>query len=178
MAKEKLQAVIDKLGLTVEAEFVPFSRSLYAVPDPKIKDLCLNWVVTLKRNGSVILTAQFSSGVGYCPSYSHRITSDVAEKLHFECEHGREAVRRDYWAPIREGEPIMPDPVNVISSLARDADVLNHRSFEDWAMEYGYDEDSRKAEQMYRECLELALRLRYAIGDEGLRELQDAAYDY
>ena len=62
-------------------------------------------------------------------------------------------------------EHIEPDKLDVINSLVMDASVLNSSSFEDWADEFGYDRDSRKAETIYRACLDIALKLRNAIGE-------------
>ncbi len=74
---------------------------------------------------------------------------------------------------IPKGAAIQPDPLNVIYSLVTDSSVLDHGGFESWAAEYGYDADSRSAESIYRACLEIALKLRAAIGDSGLGMLRD-----
>lgn len=74
--------------------------------------------------------------------------------------------------------PILPDTESVIYSLVMDSSVLDCGGFECWADEFGFETDSRKAESIYRECLDLALKLRAGIGEEGLRKLQDAFQDY
>jgi hypothetical protein len=56
--------------------------------------------------------------------------------------------------------------------------VLDSGSFEEWAADYGFDTDSRKAETTYRACLDIALKLRNGIGEDGLRKLQEAFQDY
>jgi hypothetical protein len=61
---------------------------------------------------------------------------------------------------------------------SRDSEVIDHPNFESWASEIGYDADSRKAESIYRACLEIALKLRSALGDRGLKELREACQDY
>ena len=43
-------------------------------------------------------------------------------------------------------------PAEVLASLCRDGLDASGQSFESWASEYGYDTDSRKAEEMYRNC--------------------------
>ena len=73
---------------------------------------------------------------------------------------------------------IAPDPVDVLYSLTLDSGVLDYGTFEDWAAEFGYDTDSRSAEAAYRACLEIALKLRAAIGDAGLETLKTAFEDY
>jgi hypothetical protein len=75
-------------------------------------------------------------------------------------------------------KPKAPTLADVMHSLTMDASVLDCRSFEDWAAEYGYDTDSRKAEQVYDACLKSALELRALVGDSGLRALQSAFQEY
>lgn len=192
MAKAELQQAIADLGLTVTAEFVPFSQSRHAKKDAKVNDRSLNWRVSLKRmayfdeqdgvapgyrpgSERTLLTTDYSAGIGHCPSYKQgRLSVDEAEAITRETETGKPA--RIY--RTAGGPKILPDTLDVIHSLVSDADVLNYSTFEDWASDTGYDTDSRKAEAIYRECLKLALALRNGLGDEGLKRLQDAAQDY
>ncbi len=44
------------------------------------------------------------------------------------------------------------NPAEVLASLCRDGVDASGQSFEDWAGNYGYDTDSRKAEDVYRTC--------------------------
>lgn len=98
---------------------------------------------------------------------------------------GRDNVFLPVRVPVREDgrtvqkhEPIMPDPLDVVYSLTMDSSVLDAGGFEEWAAEFGYDLDSRKAEATYRACLEIALKMRGAIGDSGLALLAEAFQDY
>lgn len=45
-----------------------------------------------------------------------------------------------------------PKAAEIIGAVAREAQA-HDQTFEDWASEYGYDQDSRKAEQVYNECV-------------------------
>lgn len=74
--------------------------------------------------------------------------------------------------------PIMPEPRDVIYSLVMDSSVLDSGCFEQWAAEFGYDTDSRAAESIYRACLEIALKMRAALGDDGMCKLQETFQDY
>lgn len=74
--------------------------------------------------------------------------------------------------------PILPDPVDVFYSLTMDSSVLDSAGFESWAEDCGYDTDSRKAESIYRACLDIALKLRGAIGESGFAALQETFQDY
>ena len=174
-----------KLGLTVESNFIPFSQSRNKAE----KSPSLNWIVTIKRNSREILTTDYMAGMGHCPSYNKKPPAawDRPNRFWnplvcgFECETGFAispvvSWRRDFVADRKK--PILPDPESVIHSLVMDSSVLNHGGFEEWASDYGYDTDSRSAESTYRACLEIALKLRAAIGDAGLEQLQTAYQDY
>ncbi len=114
------------------------------------KHRSLNWRIRLLHAGRTILETDYSAGVAHCPSYRQgRRTVDIA-----------------------------PDACDVIASLSMNSRVLDCSSFEEWAGEFGYDVDSRKAESIYRACLEIALKLRNGLGEEGLRALQNATQDY
>ena len=193
---DKIKAVCVDLGLTMTAEFVPFSKSRNAVPrngaDKPWKSL--NWKVTLRvtqpgtRTGTVdtgrdILTTDYGQGVAHCPSYNDKrygrpgfMSVDRDKAVTYEIETGRVYVP----ALAQTGTRKVPDPsiVDVVASLVLDSSVLDAASFEDWAADYGYDTDSRSAETTYRECLAVALKLRNGIGEAGLTALREACQDY
>lgn len=182
--KEKLEQVIQELGLTVRAEFVPWSRSRnfkageHKLPSTDV--LSLNWRVTLVYHDRDVLTTDYMAGIGHCPAYKAAVGSKTSiyntEAIAYECEHGKQA--RRLLGSITGGQPILLGMADVIWSLVGDSAVLNYSTFEDWASELGYESDSRKAEGIYRSCLEIALRLRNAIGDAGLKALSQACEDY
>lgn len=60
-----------------------------------------------------------------------------------------------------------PTADSVLEALASDSSgIENARSFEEWAGEYGYDTDSRKAETIYKVCEKQAEKLQRFLGDE------------
>ena len=60
-----------------------------------------------------------------------------------------------------------PDVASVLDCLASDsAGVENARYFEEWAGEYGYSTDSRKAEKTYNQCRSQAAKLRRFLGED------------
>jgi len=66
----------------------------------------------------------------------------------------------------------VPDAAHVLDCLASDASSYeNAQSFEDWASEFGYDTDSRKAERIYRIVKRQAEQLKRTLGDEAYQEL-------
>jgi hypothetical protein len=175
--KESIRAVADSLGITMTAEFVPFSKSRNAGEKRK----SLNWRVTLHKGGRPVLTTDYSAGIAHAPGYSARETLDSRAVVDWECENGKAA-----WAGIVgmgprakiPHAPILPELADVLYSLSLDSSVLDHPTYETWAGEYGYDEDSRKGEAVYRACLEIALKMRAGLGEDGMRRLADAVQDY
>lgn len=65
-----------------------------------------------------------------------------------------------------------PTLADVLDCLASDASgVDNAQSFEEWASEYGYDTDSRKAECTYRICEKQAQELKALLGRDAYNQL-------
>ena len=55
----------------------------------------------------------------------------------------------------RVGRDIKPDVSEVVANACRDFYNANEAGdFESWCGEFGYDSDSRKAESIYRQCIE------------------------
>lgn len=176
----EIESVAEQLGITMECKFVPFSQSRNAGE----KSPSLNWKVTLRVGGRDMLTTDYTAGCGHCPAYKadvkvaggrNSILRD--ELIRDECEKGKSIkFQGDYVRTY--GPAILPNLADVLHSLASDADVLDHGTFEEWAHSYGYDIDSRKAEGIYRVCLEIALKLRSGLGEQGLATLREAVQDY
>lgn len=172
--KESIEQTAAELGLTMEADFVPLSKSRNA----KEKSPTLNWKVRLLKNGKAFLETDYSAGCGHAPSYQqHNSNACRAQAVDAECERGY-AHKIDGMAPRKTKTPILPSFADVLHSLVSDADVIDCGSFEEWAGNLGYDADSRKAEGIYRACLETALKLRNALGDAGFATLRTAVQDY
>lgn len=185
-----LAAIAAREEITMTAEFVPFSISRSAgdvetgpggKPTARIR-YSLNWRVTLARRGREVLVTDYSQGMGQAPSAKHRGRKYGAtaydKKLHreaeaYEAETGRVArfseSIRGFW-----GSKAIPGPAigDVLSALARDCDVLDAGGFASWAADLGFDPDSRKAESIYRACIEIATKLRAGLGADVLAELQ------
>lgn len=171
-AAETIEATAADLGLTVKAEFVPWSLSRRAGE----KGPSLNWKVTLVRNGRAVLTTDYSAGAGHCPSYKPgRQSVDDAARLKQECESGRSMLSRGLGG---RSQRILPKTADVLASLVMDADALERGTFEEWAGDFGYDTDSRTAEGIYRACLEIGLKLRNGLGEDGLKRLREACEGY
>lgn len=176
--RETLEALMADNGLTLAAQFVPYSQSRNAASKWK----SLNWRVTLQRHGRDVLTADYSAGIAHCPAYKlpvrdvgHQNSLMRHELIEREVETGKAARHSNALGILGKSAPILPDTVDVVASLVSDADVLDAGCFEAWADDFGYDADSRKAEAIYRACLDHALRLRAGLGDPLLNSLREAA---
>lgn len=177
MEKHEIKSLLIKHEITVDSEFIPWSKSRKAGE----KQPSLNWKVTVKKAGRVVLSTNYTAGCGHAPSYKHALKRDWDndQLVKAECETGFES--RHMWSmnviSQNKNKPILPDSLDVIYSLLIDSEVLDYSSFEEWARGFGYDEDSRDAEKTYNACLKIALSFR-SIGESVLAELRDAFQGY
>ena len=171
-AKEQFIALLGGLGIEVKTAFVPWSQSR----NKHEKHPSLNWRYSLIRKGKEFLSGDYFAGHGHCPSYSQVLSVDGAEAVQQECETGRTC----FPGTLRKGQPIRLDTVDLFESLLLDAGAIDYATFEDWAADYGYDVDSRKAEAIYKECLRIGLALRVGFGNDNFelaRELIEKSHD-
>jgi hypothetical protein len=82
--------------------------------------------------------------------------------------------RRGFTLYFSQGYGIQGDPTieRVLESLLSDAaGYENTQSFEDWASDYGYDTDSRKAEKIYKAVKRQAEQLKRTLGEDAYNDL-------
>lgn len=199
-----LAEVIAANNITMQAEFVPFSksRSKDNKDDRGNPRLSLNWKVTLLLNGRAFITTDYMAGTGHCPADKRKFKDATpyesrnykAALIDFEVENGFEAAiknlsfgrvlnigKRSLWDHENQKNkyfPILPEIESVVHSLITDSDVLNYSSFAEWADCFGYNTDSIKDNEIYRACMEIALKMRAGLGGSLMEELQTAAQDY
>lgn len=175
---EQINQELTNMGLTLTAEFVPFSRSRNAKKDPKINDYSINWIVTIQRNNKT-LTTDYMQGIGHLPenigSVFGTVTIDQAKNIKTACETGKYFPGGGQFIQKALKQPSLTD---VIWSLSLDSDVLNYGSFEDWASEFGYDADSRQAEKIYNECMKIALKFKQLFTGAEIEKLHELYQDY
>jgi len=156
----RAQRWVDALNLKYEATFIPFRQSR----NKDDKNKSINWRVTIND-----LTTDYMQGLAHVPGYKHQFGGQTVadqERDNRAAEHG-EFQRRAHsilWQKLPA-----PELVDILYCLARDASVLDHASFQDWADEFGFDTDSRKAEATYYQCLTLAMKLRQMIDLDAAR---------
>jgi hypothetical protein len=160
---------LDKLKVTIASTFVPLSQSRNAGE----KYPTVNWKVTLLKDGKRVLTTDYQQGIAHLKGYE-----ELKRKKEVFSIYGDAQIRA-----ACEGKTNFPQHVRVIpptkeevfSSLTNEYDSLSYSCFEDWADSYGYESDSRKAEDMYRVCLDITLKLRNAFGESTMQTLCELA---
>jgi len=179
------QELIEKHKITMTTRFVPFSQSRNKAEKYK----SLYWLVTIQRNGRDVLTTDYSAGEGHCPAYKKPVTragkvDKYAQRalIDFEVEKGTAArANIDFSGHVYAkpgGAKIEPELKDVLHSLVMDSDVIEAGGFESWADNFGFDTDSRKAENIYKACLEIALKMLSGFGHEFLNDAKQAYEDY
>ncbi|MFM0649770.1 hypothetical protein PQR14_36105 [Paraburkholderia bryophila] len=163
--RERRDALLAKHGFTYSYRFIPHSGSSHAQADT----LTLNWVVTV-TNGKTTYQTEFHKGIGHLryPWNSPYAVMNAQQKtatqaaLTEAAETGRASdIRLDGRGVVVGGDLPFPDPSldEVLWCLVQDAGARHFESFDAWAAEHGYDSDSRKAEAVYRACMECAKAL-------------------
>ena len=67
-----------------------------------------------------------------------------------------------FMGPANEKEPTAADVLHCLVSDAR----MGEMDFHEFCGEFGYDEDSRKAEATHKQCVALAPRIRKFLGED------------
>lgn len=76
-----------------------------------------------------------------------------------------------------ESKPKKPKVADVLHSLIMDASAADE-NFHDWCANYGYSDDSIKAMNTYKACLEIAVALRKHFSPDTLRQVRELLQDY
>jgi hypothetical protein len=73
--------------------------------------------------------------------------------------------------------PRKPKIADVLHSLTMDASAAD-QNFHDWCAEYGYSDDSIKALNTYKACLEIGVAMRKHFSPETVRQIRELLQDY
>lgn len=176
-----LSAIAERIGLRAEFAFVPFSQSKNSKMESGLGEpwKSLNWSVKLSK-GAAKMETHYGQGVAYCPAHGAKRWEGnrhvEARAIEIEIETGKHASSMFGGEPRASAKAIDPPSIgDVLHSLALDSNVLESGGFEDWAAELGYSTDSRKAEAIYRECVDQSLALQRMLGLRALSEIRLAA---
>lgn len=145
VAREDMARMLDDLGVQMAAEFIP-------TPPPAPTPQDFRFTITLTR-GRMSFTTSYRMGSGHV-QYDGR---EWIRRLDLEAclRYGKgrlRGFRYSVFAPV-------PALVDVMYALFLDASNTD-LPLEEWAVDYGYDPDSRTAERTYNACTETAKNLR------------------
>ena len=185
--------------LALYAEAIDLGLSLETgQPAAEIREekwLCISYPVTLKRGGSVIHPSRYSIGSGHVPPIK-KSKRDQTQLSGFTGGSGVFwTIQRKGWRIIpnmsceedrEEGLAMMqkqakrckikPKLADVLHSFLMDGQpAFDAYTFEEWAKEYGYNEDSRKAESIFQECLKTGDNLRRHLSAAEIEKLRELA---
>ena len=174
--KNQVAQILEANNIKLVYEFVPFSKSRNKAD----KSPSLNYKVKVLKGEREVLETDYMMGCAHCPGYKNFKPNSFNQNqvIKAECETGFKHNIFANQTLVKTKSAIRPHAADVFYSLVLDSDVIEYSSFEDWAGCFGYDADSRKAEKIYRDCLDIALKLKNGIGDAVLNELREALQDY
>lgn len=186
-ATATLAEVADALGFSLEIITGPTA----AVEPADSKDskpwVHIAYSVRLLRNGREVLATPYKLGSGHVPKGALLAVRDVTnyEQL---CQNTiRNNKTPHHEAPgylglltkVARLAKVAPSLADVLSSLVLDgAAYFDAETFEDWASNYGYDTDSRKAEAIWKACDETGRKLARVLNADELATLREAAANH
>lgn len=143
----------------------------------------LKYQVAISYKGRPLIETSYSMGIGHIPGFREpRLwTVPVWNTMKWVFREGKAPASTAWdhnYAALLQGKPIVPKLKDVLHCLVVESDTFDYDSFESWASDFGYDQDSRRAEEIYQACLKTALKLRSGIGQDKLNQLREAYQDY
>ena len=182
MTKEYLEIDEAIKDFSMAATYIPQRIPLReGEKHPYIEDpnrVQFKWRVRLHYKGREILETPYSCGIGCF----REVYTPPARWFNRDLDRFELMLRDGYaynkGAPFAKGDLLEIKLRDVVWCLLMDGRAIDNASFEDWADEWGYDKDSRKAEKIYCDCIETGLRMRAAVGEGKLQELYLAYQDY
>ena len=104
---------------------------------------------------------------GFAESWSRQPSANFKDK----------AMQASVAAKIAKVQKVTPSLPSVLDSLLLDGQA-DDMTFEQWAASFGYDTDSRKAEQTYNACQAHGKALRLAVPADVLTSAREILQDY
>lgn len=125
-----------------------------------------HWQVTIATKSGKLVT-EYSQGAAYRRfsgmHYRKKYTQPPSRLSVYDAEEYKQSI------------PTKPELIDVLASLAFDAQSVEYGGFEDWCSEFGYDTDSISALERYRNCCKIRGKLNAMFN---LSELYEAFRDY
>jgi hypothetical protein len=159
-------ALLAQHKVAMSAVFVPQAMSRNSGE----KTHTLNWRVSFTR-ADVSFALDYQQGIGHVPRYMEPRTLFDQECLGKPWETGK------YGHSLNVKRLPAPTAADVLSCVILDSEAIE-QSFEDWASDFGYDTDSRKAERIYHECVAQARDAQRVLGASLIAQLRELFADY
>lgn len=140
----------------------------------------MQFEITIIRNGKALKT-DYTMGIGHLPEYGNKKAYDP------KTLHGDKMIASALKTGIlylydtnkkRYDLSDIPRLRDVFHSLLMDADSAKEISFKEWANEFDYSTDSRKALQQYESCRAIGAELRKLYSKIELAQLLEAYQNY
>jgi hypothetical protein len=179
----KIDEALD--GFTMTATYIPqdlsqLEDSRGGIKRSDLNAIKLNWHVDVQFQHRTFYSGEYHQGIGHLPGYGkvmgRVVTTPGWERLKSSLREGREV--RLGLLPTAAPKLAAPALKDVLSCLLLDSDVLDYASFEQWAVEFGFDPDSRKVEHIYNACLKTGLAMLNVVGHGRMAALREAFQDY
>lgn len=149
-----------------ELKELGFSLEILSGPTPSVKD---NWQsiaynIRLLFNGKPIIETPYNLGIGHVkvkdfkPSFTQGWTTEEESILRSwqnkpYANFIDKALQARVAAKLAKIKKVVPQLDDVLYGLLSDGEAyFSGQTFEDWAIELGYDPDSRKAETIWKQC--------------------------
>lgn len=158
--KNDREIALKALGLSMVATFVPFTTSK-DINKLSSNDLCLNWKISLKKDGRSIYSFPYTQGIGHAPYYK-TIKGFKDSVYNFNPLLSEAVTGKVFGTHFAIPAPCL---VDVCYSIAMDASS-GRMDFEDFCSEFGYDSDSRKAKKIHKACKKAYLRVGEVLTDK------------
>lgn len=160
-----LLALLTEHGITYQPRFVPKSMSRNRLE----KALSLNWFAEFIAPKKDIFSVEYSQGIGHIPKALLGGNPPRSGTI------GREAIE----TRIAESGKGLPKPTvaDILHCIVID-NCSEHHDFEDWADSFGYDKDSRKAETIYRACVQQTRDAERFFGRALIAKFAELLQDY
>lgn len=170
-ARAAINALLARHSVTLACVFVPKSMSRNSAE----KAHTLNWRASFTSSRGAF-ALDYVQGIGHVPNYREPRTLWDEQMLGRPWETGTYNLSKTS-AYIHRPKLPAPLAADILYCIVLDSSACD-QSFEGWAMDCGYDPDSRKAERIYHECkrqAESALRI---LGADLLKEAAEILTDY
>jgi len=164
----------------------------YEITEGEHKIPFVRWPVTLEKAGRKVCEVKYGKGVGHFHKAAmsarkgwteHKVAGRYVRLspdenfvlLAWQDRPQANFLDKRLWGSLcvklaKADKSTHPTLAEVLGSLIMDGSAdFNAQSFEDWASEYGYDTDSRKAEGIYNECVRIGRALRQSMSADELQ---------